>query len=91
MNRMDMQKHLDKLSVRFDSFEEKLTRIDEYIDKEINYKEFKSEQKKSFRNMLAAIGILVTIIVSLTGWSFFEKGLYTRVPGDNTFNINANN
>ena len=41
--------------------------------------------------MLGFIGVLVTIIVTLTGWSFFEKGLYTAVPGEANYSINANN
>lgn len=91
MNIIDLQQHLEKLSLRFDSFEAKLTRIDEYIDKEINYKEFKANQKKSVRQMLGGLGILVTIIISLTGWGFFEKGLHTPVPLKNPITLNANN
>lgn len=90
MNQVDLQNQIENLARRFDVFEEKISRIDDYIDKQINYQEFKDAQKKSFKQTLAVIGVLVSIIVTLTGWGFFEKGLYTPVPGEQNFTVNAN-
>ena len=91
MNIIDMEKQLERLSNRFDVFEEKLDKFDDYMNKQINYQEFKDKQTKSFRQTLAVIGVLVSILVTFTGWGFFEKGLYTPVPGEQNFTVNANN
>ena len=41
MNKNDMQNQIARLAVRFDSFEEKLDRVDAYVNKQINHTEFK--------------------------------------------------
>jgi len=65
-----------------------LERIDIYINKQKNYKEFKETQKTSFRKNILTAGAVMTILVVLTGWGFFEKGLYTPVPPNATLNAN---
>ena len=82
---------IDKVSGRHEEIAQRLRKIDNYIDKQTNFTEFKDNHTRNIRQNIIIFGALVSMIVALTGWSFWEKGLYTPVPSEPIPTINANN
>lgn len=70
----------DQVSKHYNEIAKRLDKIDDYIDREHNFREFREEQKKNVQRNMALLVGLFTVIVALTGWGFFEKGLYTPIP-----------
>ncbi len=73
-------KDIEKSDAIDDEIRTRLKKIDQYIEKQTNFSEFKETYTKNIRQNIMIVGVLVTMIVGLTGWSLWEKGLYTPVP-----------
>ncbi len=82
---------IDKADQRHEEIAQRLKKIDNYIDKQTNFSEFKATHTRNVRQNILIFGVLVSMIVALTSWSFWEKGLYTPVPNEQNFTVNANN